>query len=198
MELKAASLGKKSAAIVVRQNLLRLVRGATEGERFLEGTGNSEITNPRRNEETLEEFEEGIISFLSNFAESMGDEQFTNRESLHLTAPGWGTLGVLYHDLVVRLHVSDPNAAARKLGAIDWMRSAPMWSEIVRSKVDKDGYQMIGLAAGGAQNRRFMTQKLRETLGIDKPLEERGVEADVAGSAADAEALSSEAIEGMT
>jgi hypothetical protein len=51
MEFKSASLGKKSTAIVVQQNLLRFVRGAAEGERFLEGTNKSELpsrTSPKK------------------------------------------------------------------------------------------------------------------------------------------------------
>jgi len=174
MELKAASLGKKSTAIVVQQNLLRFVRGATEGERFLEGTTNSELENPRLTEETLDEFESGIVTFLTNFAESMGYDRFTDRDCLHLTAPGWGALGTLYHDLGVRLKVPDIAASARRIGTINWQRSAPMWSEIVREKVDKEGHTAIGLAAGGAQNRRFITQKVRETLGVDRLLKEHG------------------------
>jgi DGQHR domain-containing protein len=173
MEFKAASLGKKSTAIVVQQNLLRFVRGATEGERFLEGTTNSELESPRLIEETLDEIEESILLFLANFAESMGD-RFTDRECLHLTAPGWGALGTVYHDLAVRLQVPDLAAVARRIGAIDWRRSATMWSDIVREKTDKDGHAVLGLAAGGSQNRRFITQKLRKLLGVDQLLRERG------------------------
>ena len=43
MEMKAASAGKNSTAIVVQQDLLRFVRAATEGERFLESTANSDL-----------------------------------------------------------------------------------------------------------------------------------------------------------
>jgi hypothetical protein len=38
------------------ENLLRFVRGAAEGERFLEGTNKSELADPNLTEETLEEF----------------------------------------------------------------------------------------------------------------------------------------------
>src|SRR5262249_29632023 len=116
--------------------------------------------------------------FLRNFAESMGYDRFTDREGLHLTAPGWGVLGVLYHDLAVRLKVPDLPAAARRIGSIDWRRSAPMWSEIVRQRVDKEGRAVLGLAAGGSQNRRFITQKIRQELHLNELLEEHGFTAE--------------------
>ena len=95
MEHKAASLGKKSTAIVVQQNLLRFVRGATEGVQFIEAKTNSEIANPKLSEETFATFEDRMCDFLENFANAMGKERFTDRESLHLTSPGWGALGAL-------------------------------------------------------------------------------------------------------
>jgi len=48
-----------------------------------------------------------------------------------------------------------------------------MWGEIVREKTDKEGNAMLGLAAGGAQSRRFMTKTVREFLHLDKLLEEK-------------------------
>ncbi len=174
MEMKAASLGKKSTAIVVQQNLLRFVRAATEGERFIESTGNSDLRNPRLTEDTREEIQESISEFLEAFIDSMGLTRFTERDSLHLTAPGWGSLGVLYYDLAFLLQVPDLKNAAARVGRIDWSRSADMWKDIVRERSDKDGRPFLGLAAGGAQNRRFITQTVRRELGIDKLLPEKG------------------------
>jgi DGQHR domain-containing protein len=186
MEFKAASLGKKSTAIVVQQNLLRFVRGATEGERFLEGSNNAEIEDPTLNEETLAYFEDSLGSFVEAFAESMGEQRFKDRESLHLTSPGWGALGIIFNDLVVRLKVPDYVSAARKIGEIDWHRSADVWSDIVREKVDKQGNTVLGLAGGGAQTRRFITGVIREKLGLHDLLRERGFEDE--GIEADREA----------
>jgi hypothetical protein len=112
--------------------------------------------------------------FLAALASAMGEERFTDRESLHLTSPGWGALGIIFHDLTVRLKVPDLEAAARRVGSLDWHRSSPLWSEIVRPRTDKDGNEVLGLAAGGAQNRRFITRTLRRELGLDALLRERG------------------------
>lgn len=176
MEVKSASLGKKSTAIVVQQNLLRFVRGAAEGERFLEGTTRSELADPNLTEETLDDFEDKMSSFLAAFVAGMTADKFKDRDRLHLTSPGWGTLGLLFHDLVMTLKVPDYEAAARRIGTIDWSRSNAMWAEIVREKTDKEGNVMLGLAAGGAQTRRFMTKTVRELLHIDTMLAERATD----------------------
>jgi hypothetical protein len=181
MELKAASLGRKSTAIVVQQNLLRFVRGATEGARFLEGTNKTDLVDAKLTEETIDEFEESMEGFLEEFASSMGEARFKDRESLHLTSPGWGALGVIYHDLAVRLKVPGLKDAASKLATLDWHRSAGQWKDIVRERTDKDGNRVLGLAAGGAQNRRFMTATLRTQLGIDTLLRARGFQDEEGG-----------------
>ena len=104
----------------------------------------------------------------------MGLARFTERDGLHLTAPGWGSLGVVYLDLAVRLQVAHLKDAATRIGHIDWSRSAEIWKGIVRERSDKDGKLFLGLAAGGAQNRRFIAQTIRRELGIDKLLRDKG------------------------
>ncbi len=176
MERKAASLGSKSTAVVVQPWLLRFVRAATEGEGFAEGASNTELASPSLTEETLGLYEQRLLEFLGGFAGAMGAEQFQNRENLHLTAPGWATLGVVFHDLNDKLKVSDLDAFAHRLGRIDWNRLAPEWSEIVKEKVNKQGEVVLGLVGGGGgQNRRLMTAKVRELLGIDVALREKGL-----------------------
>lgn len=178
MEFKAASLGKKSTAIVVQQNLLRFVRGGIEGEAALEGTANSEMKNPNLTEETMEKYQEELITFLTAIADSMGSEAFADRERLHLTAPGWQVLGALFHDLAVRLKVPDLEAAAARIGAIDWRRAAPIWKDVVRERDDGT----LGLTAGGGSaNRRAMLKAIRQELKIDELLRERGFTDDDAG-----------------
>ena len=173
MELKSASLGKKSTAIVVQQNLLKFVRGATEGEAALEASANTELQNPRLTDETLSAWEEQLETFLGAFAGAMGDDAFRSRDSLHLSAPGWAALGALFHDLAVRLQVPDLGGSAAALGRLNWRRDAPIWSELV--KVRDDGTTTLA-GGGGATSRRLIIRIAREQLGIDKLLIERGLE----------------------
>ncbi|MBV8971520.1 MAG: DGQHR domain-containing protein [Sphingomonadaceae bacterium] len=187
MERKAASLGAKSSAIVVQQTLLKFVRAATEGERFADGANNQESSRPNLNEETFPDFEEAILDFLEAFSSSMGNERFKDRESIHLSAPSWMALGVIFNDLYVKLKVGDLRDPAAALGRIDWTRTAPHWSEIVKPKVNKKGEQVLGLlGGGGAQNRRMITAVVRQVLHIDDLLRERGFSTGDDGSAAEA------------
>ena len=172
MEKKRASLGSKSTAIVVQQNLLRFVRAATEGETFLENKNANAPDNPSLDVSNIDSYEEALRHFLEAFAEGMGPEKFEDRESLHLTAPGWGALGVLYHDLAVKAEVPDVPKAARAAGErINWHRSAPEWQEIVREKHDAKGNTYLGLAGGGAQTRRYITRTLRDKLGLREKIQ---------------------------
>lgn len=176
MERKAASLGSKSSAIVVQQNMLRFVRAAAEGERFADGSNNQDLANPNLTDETLDLFEERVLTFLKNFSEAMGPENFKDRESIHLSSPGWTALGIVFNDLDVRLKVPNLEVAAARLGSLDWHRTGPLWSEIVREKVNKNGETVLGLlGGGGAQNRRLMTDVVRKALHIDDLLRQRGL-----------------------
>jgi DGQHR domain-containing protein len=173
MEFKSASLGKKSTAIIVQQNMLKFVRGATEGEAALEASANTEISNPHLTEESLPKYQEKLETFLENFAAAMGDEAFKNRERLHLSAPGWAALGGLFHDLAVRLQVPDLAASAAALGGLDWSRESSLWLELVR--VRNDGTTTLA-GGGGATSRRLIMKVARQQLGLDKLLIERGLE----------------------
>jgi len=75
MERRAASLGQKSTAMVVQQNLVRFARAAAEGESFIEAKGTSELENPRLQEETMTDFEDRAIRFLTALVEGMGEEK---------------------------------------------------------------------------------------------------------------------------
>jgi DGQHR domain-containing protein len=201
MERKAASLGSKSTAIVVQQNLLRFVRAAAEGERFADSSNNQDLAEPNLREDTLDQFEERILAFLKAFAEEMGPERFTDRESIHLSSPGWTALGVVFNDLDVRLKVPNLEAAASRIGTLDWTRTADIWSEIVKEKVNKKGETVLGLlGGGGAQNRRMMTEIVRKALNIDDLLRERGLleEQDAAVTEEAAEAIAQGADEGQS
>lgn len=190
MEKKAASLGKKSTALAVQMNILRFVRAATEGPSFLEATTRSEPDNPHLAYETLEATEHEIVGFLEAFAEEMG-EQFTNHDAIHLSAPGWGTLGVVYHDLRYRLNVPDIQATARAIGRLDWAKEGPLWASIVDTRKDREGNivtkedgtpALTLVAGGGSRNRRAVTNIVRDAIGINQHLVDAGFAEEVEAS----------------
>lgn len=170
MQIRTASLGKNAPGIVAQSTLLRFVRGACEGDSFQESNrveasdGNLTVAN-------LDETVERLSEFLDAFADEMG-EAFADRMSLHLTSPGWQALGVIFNDVVYRLHGTDPMKVARALGRLDWKRSSELWTGIVTSKTKADGQTELVMRGAGSSAKRQIVDILRRQLGIDRLLEQ--------------------------
>jgi DGQHR domain-containing protein len=167
MEERAASLGSKSSAIVVQQVLLRAVRGAMEGSAFQE-SNRAEIDEPNLTLDSIKEMTGSFADFIDSFADEMGD-RFADgdRRSLHLSSPGWQSIGVIYHDVVMRLGVPDPLAFARSLARVDWSRSGPLWTGLIIEKTMKDGAKELVLNSAGASTKREMVARLRRELNLE-------------------------------
>ncbi len=166
MEVGRASLGSKSTALVVQQNLLRFVRGAAEGDRFTEAKPNVEkIEGNRLTEKNLDEFVSTVNRFLGGMAAELGSAQFSDtKNAVHLSGPGWGAVGVVFYDLDAILRVEDLEAMGRKLGEIDWQRTAPFWSDVMREK-EVRGKTVTTFVGGGYESRQALRRKIHEYLG---------------------------------
>jgi DGQHR domain-containing protein len=174
METKSASLGAKSTALVVLQNLVRFVRGAAEGDRFTEAKPNVDLDDDARrlNEGNLDAFVNSAEAFLSGMAEAMGNVRFKDtKNSVHLSGPGWGALGVVFHDLNAILGLNDLHAIGTKVGEIDWQRTAPFWADAMREK-EVRGKVVITFVGGGHESRQTIRKKIHEHLGTWDRLQE--------------------------
>jgi DGQHR domain-containing protein len=179
MELRSASLGKKSTALVVQQVLLRFVRGSMEGNAFQESNKAMVPKNPNLTLRNLRDRVEALADFVDAFASAMGEKFTKDRKSLHLSAPGWQALGIIYNDLVFRLSVPDVNRAAVALGRIDWSRSSELWKELVMEKIGPDGQELV-LRTAGASAKREIVAILRREVGIHSLMRNEEVEAEAA------------------
>ncbi|MBV9017373.1 MAG: hypothetical protein JO213_09935 [Alphaproteobacteria bacterium] len=165
VEIGRASLGSKSTALVVQQNLLKFVRAAAEGDRFVEAKTNVEKLEPRLTEENVEEFVAKAARFLENMAEVMGQQRFTDtKNAIHLSGPGWSALGVIFYDLDAALQVADLDSMAREIGKIDWQRDAPFWADAMRWK-EVRGVKTLTFIGGGFESRQTIRRKVHEHLG---------------------------------
>lgn len=167
METKAASLGAKSTALVVLQHLVRFVRGAAEGDTFAEAKTNVERAEGQRrlSEDSIDQFVTKADSFLSGMAETMGAARFADtKNSIHLTGPGWGALGAIFHDLDATLEINDIATAGRKLGEFDWRRDADFWSDVMREK-EVRGKMVLTFIGGGYESRQAIRRKAHQYLG---------------------------------
>lgn len=171
MDVKSASLGSKSKAIVVQPVLLRFIRGAVEGAKYIEAARNVNVENPRLSNKTAQSLIGDLAVFLDEFADAMGD-RWTDRDSLHLSSPGWLSIGLVYHDVAFRLSNIDKTAIAQSLASkIDWRRGAPIWSNLITAKQKDVGETVLALQGAGASTRREMVRIIREQLGLNAILE---------------------------
>lgn len=145
MQQSGSSLGKKSTALVVRRVLHGFVTIAAEGEKALQGTKSQEIRNPKTTEDNIEIVRERICEFLSRFADAMGD-RFRDSDSIHLTRTGWEAIGMITHDVAVRMNLTGDalTQCAASLAAVDWSRTNRDWFGMIGSaEQDKNGKPVL-------------------------------------------------------
>jgi len=183
MERRAASLGAKSTAIVVQRVLLRFVRGAAEGRRFQE-SNLIRVPNPNLTREGALGLRRELEEFISDLATNMGDNRFKDKDSLHLSAPGWQVLGLVFHDLKFklgdRLTAKIREEVMRHLADIDWSRYNPDWigmlGEPERDSVtqeeitDSAGRRRVALSRAGRTTIAVLHRYVRQKTGIDQHL----------------------------
>jgi hypothetical protein len=199
MEERAASLGAKSTAIVVQRVLLRFVRGATEGRKFQE-SNLSRVDSPNLTSNSFRDLQKKLEDYVGAFAERMGDERFRSRDSLHLSAPGWQVLGLIFYDLNFRLGEAVIGPAysdvLERLARIDWSRYNPDWlgmvGEAERDPVtqqvvsDDQGRPRVALSRAGRTTIAAMLKYVRENVGLVELLHDAETEPE-AESEAEAE-----------
>ena len=159
---------------------MKFVRAATEGPGSHVDHLREAPIHPRLTPETRLELAGQMEEFLRTFAQEMGSNWF-NRELLHLTNPGWISMGLLFHDLYVTmagdLDVAAREALVRLLANVDWRPSNPdLVGLLGEAGVDKEGKplvdsigrQRIGRFYGGARAYTELHQYMRKQIGIDR------------------------------
>ncbi|MCB9896304.1 MAG: hypothetical protein H6839_17880 [Planctomycetes bacterium] len=170
MEKRTTSLGKKSTAIVVQKNLLRFVRGACEGAKVQE----SNKAVPRKANLTDATFDDTLAKlaeFLTTFREAFPSGAFEDRQSLHLSSPGWQALGRVYFDLNYnmkrRLEPAKYDEYVRRLAAIDWSRgNQKLLATVGRLVPGRAGKPQLKLTGAG----RSIVSALHEHLRLELEL----------------------------
>jgi DNA-sulfur modification-associated len=169
MEARVVSLSGKTTGIVAQAALLRFLHAAIEGETAVEASHRHHTDKPRFTRETRDRLLSGIADFVDDIATAMGP-RWADRSSLHLSSAGWQAIGVLYHDVTVRLAGIETKKFATAIGELDWSRRAPMWAGIVDEKTRPGGAKELVIRGGGAAARRDMVKSLRERFGLIEKL----------------------------
>ncbi len=177
MEIRASSLGKKSTAIVVQQVFRRFVRGACEGKAVQMDDKNNP-PNPRLTASTREYFCKEIEELLEGLSTRMG-ERFKNRDqmrdSINLSSAWWQALGLVFHDMIVRLKdnlaVDERDSTLTALAGIDWSRYNADWIPLLgqadldengNEVTDDQGRKRLALGRGGRQTVWALAEYMRE------------------------------------
>lgn len=173
MEVRAASLGKKSTAIVVQQVLRRFVRGVTEGK-TVQMDDKATPNQPHLTAATRELFLKEVEALLEGFSARMGP-RFSQRDSLHLSSAGWQALGLAFHDVLVQLKgnltTDERDTILAEIGEIDWSRYNPDWipllgqpelDEVGNPVTDEQGRPRVALGRGGRQTVWALADYIRE------------------------------------
>ena len=176
MEIKAASLGKKSTALVVQTVLVRAIRGAMEGRDFQENNL-AQLKGANLTDATYSSEMNSVTGFFTEISERMG-AKWTVRDSLHLSSPGWQALGVIHHDIFHRgLNLTDGDRAKiyDAIASIDWSRTNREWVDEAKLGIwDKpkggDTEQVIILGAG-RNNTQAIIDFVRQRTGLQQYLE---------------------------
>lgn len=164
MESRSRTLGSNSTALATKQVLLRFVAGACEGVGFQHTL--RDINNAPKNltRETFSHLKNRIERFLTEIASRMGSERFRDRESIHLSTPGWNALGIIFHNLEFRLRdkltPADEDDIFDRIANINWSRWNSDWIGLLGdAAVDSEGkiinnssgLQRLGKLYGGQQ-----------------------------------------------
>jgi hypothetical protein len=189
IEPRAASLGTKSTALVAKRVFLRFVRAATEGPAFLHtlrevpaDEANVTIENVFHNSVRIERF-------LTQLADQMGPDRFRQRDSIHLTAPGWNAMAVIYHDiehvLAGKLVGADREKVIAEIALIDWSRANPDWVGLLGDPAkDENGIEIpnpstgradLGKLYGGQQAITKLVNYMREKTSLGEHLKNAGL-----------------------
>lgn len=173
MDKRAASLGRKSTALVVQTVLLRFVRGACEGRDFQEANL-AHVDNANLTDETFDTERDRILTFLSDLAARMG-ERWADRAGIHLTSPGWQALGVICHDLDRRglnINPLQRSAIIDRLASIDWSRAkTDVWQNEVGLSMSLNKHGEIVLGGAGRNNTQLIIDYLRKVTGLKSQLD---------------------------
>lgn len=176
---RMASLGSKSSELVVQTVWVRTVRGACEGRRFQEANL-AHAENPQLTSASEEDVRESIADFFQAICDEMGDKRWEDRDSVHLTSPGWQALGVIHHDVAFKIK-ANPNERAKiahRIAQIDWSRFNPDWLKlgIGIPEIDKktgeeivnaQGQKRIAFTGAGRTNTQALINYVRQKAGLD-------------------------------
>lgn len=174
VDRKGKSLGNKSSHICVLKDLVAFARAAADDEWAVEHLKDKPSHSPLESAPRREVLQQNLVVYLDALISGMTPTKFKDHIShIHLMAPVWTTFAILFHDLHVKLGMTDSELAgyASKIGQLDWSRHAPRLDPFMQNKTNAKGKTLRIPLQGGSQLRRALKKLVREELGITQQVE---------------------------
>jgi DGQHR domain-containing protein len=149
------TIGSNSAAIFTTNQVRQMVKALLTGDFALADAAFADVAKKllpttELYQQTLDQFEE-FINYLTEHLDVWKEvsavppglqhaklKQIRGRGYVCLTASGLNIIGRIGHELIVN-HQSDWKEYAKRLGKLDWLKSNPLWADIVQPKKDREG-----------------------------------------------------------
>lgn len=179
IERRAASLGAKSTALVAKQVFLKFVKSACEGDTRYIYILRRTPANGNLSAENIGYLANQIERRLEIVAAQMG-ERFKDRDSILLSASGWGALGLVFFDLESLrqdkvLDEREEESFLRAIGKLDWSRYNQDWINYLGgSDRDEAGRPRLGKVFGGRAIERI-ADYVRKKIGLTPLLKNENI-----------------------
>jgi DNA sulfur modification protein DndB len=149
------TIGNNSSAIFTTNQVRQMVKALLTGDFALADAAFADVAKERLPttelyQQTLDQFEE-FINFLTQHMDVWKEvsevppglqhaklKQIRSRGYVCLTASGLNIIGRIGHELLVN-HKADWKEYAKRLAKLDWLKTNPLWEDIVQFKKDKSG-----------------------------------------------------------
>jgi hypothetical protein len=186
IDARAQTIGKNSKAVATKISLVKFARAALEGPGSHVDHYTDAVDNPNLTTTTMHTHLPNVTWFIEKLAEEMGD-RFYDKRSIHLTAPGWIALGLVYHNIFFdagpkpsadsKLDAIGRETMVKRIASIDWTTSNADWFKFYGQQpvdpatgapaVESDGRPVIK-GYGGAKAFYNIAAYVRYKIGLDK------------------------------
>src|ERR1700733_91553 len=176
------SVKQGSGKIATKISLVKFLRAALEGPGPHVDHYTQRLENPNLTLTTLSAKKAEIEAFLNDLANEMG-VSFYDAEGIHLTSPGWIALGLVYHDVYLKvagkLGPEGQKIMVKRIATIDWSTANPDYLSFLGQQAqERDGSPSIDAKGrpnlkwyGGSKAFYNLASYIRYKIGVDALLE---------------------------
>jgi hypothetical protein len=184
VDVRAQTIGKNSKAVATKISLVKFARAALEGPGSHVDHYTDTVDDPNLTNQTMHSHLRNVSWFLDKLTVAMGD-RFYDKQSIHLTAPGWIALGLVFHNIFfdagTKLDQTGRETMVKRVADIDWTTKNADWFKFYGQQpldkatgapaIEADGRPVIK-GYGGGKAFYNISAYVRYKIGLDKLLDD--------------------------